>query len=78
MFTAAFWVDAFERAVKTFAQTALSALGANAVDILHTDLTGALSLGAGAALVSVLMSLGSERLGNAGTASATRSVEPTH
>lgn len=78
MFTAAFWVDAAERAVKTFAQSALAVIGAGSVDILTTNLTGALSVGAGAALVSLLTSLASERMGNAGTASVTRAMEPTH
>lgn len=76
-FTRAFLVDAGERAAKTFAQAALATLGAGSVDILTTNWVGALSIGAGAAIVSLLMSIGSERGGNPGTASLTKAVEPT-
>ena len=60
MFTAKFWRDATERAVKTFAQSALATLGVGAVDLVSTNWLGALSVGGGAAIVSVLMSLASE------------------
>lgn len=76
MLTKAFWIDTLERAAKTFAQSALATLGAGSVNLLHTDWVTVASIGGGAAIVSVLMSLGSERLGNEGTASATKAVEP--
>lgn len=76
MLTKEFWIDAGERAVKTFAQSALATLGAGSVNLLHTDWPTVASIGGGAAVVSLLMSLGSERFGNAGTASATKAVEP--
>ena len=76
MLTKQFWLDTLERAVKTFAQAALATLGAGSVDILSTNWVGAVSVGGGAAVVSVLTSLGSERIGNGGTASATKAVEP--
>lgn len=76
MRTKQFWIDAGERALKTFAQSALATLGAGSVDLLTTNWVGALSIGAGAAIVSLLMSLGSERGGYPGTASLTKSVEP--
>lgn len=76
MWTAQFWKDATERAVKTFAQTLAAVLGAGAVDILAVEWTSALAVSGGAALVSALTSLGSERFGNDGTASATTAVEP--
>lgn len=60
MFDGYFWKDAGSRALKTFAQSMLAALGAGQVDILNTNLLGAFSVGAGAALVSLLMSLASE------------------
>lgn len=77
MLTKQFWTDALERAAKTFAQATLATLGAGTIDILATDWTSSLSVGAGAAIVSLLMSLGSERFGNVGTASSTRAVEPS-
>lgn len=78
MLTRTFWTDTLERALKTFAQSALATLGAGSVNLLHTDWATVLGIGGGAAVVSVLMSLGSERFGNGGTASTTRAVEPTH
>lgn len=60
----AFVKDAGERAIKAFAGAVLATLGASAVDILHTDWEAALSVGGGAALVSVLMSLGSLTIAN--------------
>lgn len=66
----AFVKDMAERAVKTFAQTALTIVGANAVDVLHVDWQTVAGLGGGAALVSVLTSLASYKFGDTGTASA--------
>lgn len=60
MFTVPFWKAAAERAVKTFAQTLVVLLGASAVDILAVDWPQALSLAAGAAVVSVLTSIASD------------------
>lgn len=60
MLTGQFWADAAERAVKTFAQSALATLGAGAVDILSVNWVAVLAVGAGAAVVSVLTSLASE------------------
>lgn len=77
MRTKQFWLDALERCAKTFAQATLATLGAGSVDILTANWVGALSIGAGAAIVSLLMSIGSERGGNPGTASLTKAVEPT-
>lgn len=74
MFTSKFWRDALERAVKTFAQSALATLGIGAVDLLATNWVGALSVGGGAAIVSLLMSLASEpRHNTLSPASAVRS-----
>lgn len=68
--------DAAERAVKTFAQTLLAYFGASALDILHADWGNALSVSAGAVVLSVLTSLLSVKFGNSGTASLTTAVEP--
>ncbi len=57
MFTKAFWTGVFERGVKTFAQSAVAYLGANAVGLLHADWLGALDVAAGATVLSVLTSL---------------------
>jgi hypothetical protein len=69
-----FLLDALERMIKTFAQTVLATFGAGALNILHADWGNALSLGLGAALLSVLTSLVSIKLGGNGTASATDAV----
>ena len=74
MFSTQFWRDAIERAVKTFAQGALGTLGAGAVDLVSTNWVGALSVGGGAAIVSVLMSLASEPRG--GTLSPASAIRP--
>ena len=66
MFTRSFVIAAGERALKTFAQTALSILGAEAVDLLAADWVGVLSVAAGAAVVSLLTSIVSGRYGYPG------------
>ena len=45
------------RAVRTFAQVALTAIGSNTFQITQIDWVGVLSLAAGSALVSVLTSI---------------------
>lgn len=74
MFTKQFWIDAFERASKTFAQSLVSAP-------ITAALIGAITAGTGAelwfivlnafiaAIVSVFTSIGSIKLGTRGTAS---------
>lgn len=69
-----FLIDTAERAIKTFAQSLLAYFGAGALDVLTADWGEALSVGAGATLLSVLTSLVSIKLGNGGTASATDAV----
>jgi hypothetical protein len=68
--------DAAERSVKSFAQGVLATFGAGALDVLHADWGNALSLGLGAAVLSVLTSVGSFNVGRSGTASLTAAVEP--
>ena len=70
--TAAFWRDAAERAVKTFAEAALATLGAGALNVVTVDWIGVLSLGAGASVLSLLASVASAGLGTPGTASAVK------
>lgn len=77
MLTASFWRDATERAIKTACQSALATLGLGSVDVLAVNWVGVLSVGAGAALISVLTSIASEPVGVGGTASMTKAVEPT-
>lgn len=45
------------RAVRTFAQGTLGALGTTAVGVTQVDWVGAMSIGATAAIVSVLMAV---------------------
>ena len=72
MFSKRFWRDATERALRTFAQSALATIGVGAVNVLNVDWQGVLGVGAGGAVISLLMSLGSERFGDPGTASVQR------
>ena len=58
MWTRAFWKAAGERAAKTAAQTAAAAFGIG-TGVLDWDWSGALSVTAGAAILSVLTSIGS-------------------
>lgn len=71
MRTKKFWIDAAERAVKTAAQTALALLGTGLVGVLEVDWAQLASVSLVAALVSVLTSIGSDPLGERGTASLT-------
>lgn len=75
MFTIAFAKDAGERAVKTAAQALLSLwlVGDVAFNVLTVDWPTALGVAAGAAVVSVLMSIVSSAVGDTGTASLVRS-----
>lgn len=49
-----FWIDAFDRAVSTFAQAAVGALTAEVTGLVDVDWTGVGSIAGLAALVSVL------------------------
>lgn len=66
MFTAPFWKAAFERAVKTFAQTLAALVGANAVNVIDVEWAALLGISATAAIVSVLTSLASNKVGAPG------------
>lgn len=53
-----FWTDTIDRAVSTFAQAAVGAIGVNATGILDINLVEVASISGLAALVSLLMSIG--------------------
>lgn len=57
MLTKAFWLAAGERAVRTFAQALLAAIGVGAVAFEQVDWPLALSVAGVAALTSVLTSM---------------------
>lgn len=69
MLTYRFWQLAFERAVKTFAQSLLAVLGVSGIGLLTAPWTTALSTAGMAAILSVLMSVASEPLGEHNTPS---------
>jgi hypothetical protein len=72
-----FLLDLAERAVKTFAQVLVATFAVgDGFDVVHADWGNALSLAAGATVLSILTSVASLKLGNSGTASATTAVEP--
>ena len=57
MFTKAFWVQALERAARTFAQTAIAAVGVGTTNLFSADLKNILALSVSAAVLSLLMSV---------------------
>ena len=52
-----FWQAAGIRAIRTFAEGMLGALGSNLVGITQMDWIGAASIGASAAVISILFAL---------------------
>lgn len=69
MFSLAFLEDAAERAIRTFAQGVLGAIGAGTVSIIDVDWAQAAGIGGLAAVVSLLMSIVATGVGNRGDAS---------
>ena len=64
MFTKRFWLETFERAVKTAAQAGVLAVGmAEGFNLFALDWTNFGGIVAGGAFLSVLTSLGSEPFG---------------
>lgn len=80
MFTVPFWKDAGERALKTAAQALLSLwlVGDVALNLLAVEWGSALGVAAGAAVVSLLTSVVSAPVGDAGTASLVSSAREPH
>lgn len=69
LYSKSFWSDAFERAVKTFAQTAVALIGTQVTGILDVNWVQLVSAAGLAALVSVLTSIGSGQVGDKDSAS---------
>lgn len=59
--TKEFWTYAGERAIKTFAQTAVAYFGAGSVGLFSIDWVAFLSVSLGAALLSLLTSVASAK-----------------
>lgn len=57
IFTLGFWKQATERAVKTFAQTALALFGAGAINVLTVDWQQVVGVSLGASVLSYLTSI---------------------
>lgn len=62
MWTSKFWKAAGERAVKTFAQALVAAIGAGAAGVADVDWLQAVSVAGLAAVISVLTSIGSTQV----------------
>lgn len=56
-FSMDFWNYSMERAIKTFAQAAIAAIGTGSIGLLAIDWVNVLSLSGGAALLSLLTSI---------------------
>lgn len=67
--TVQFARELLERAIKTFAQTLVAALGVGATDFVSMPWMKGLTLAGVAALLSVLTSIASSRVGNEDSAS---------
>jgi hypothetical protein len=63
MWTKTFWKQALERALKTFAQAALALLTGDGLGVLDVDWTAVVSVGALAAVASILTSIVSAPVG---------------
>lgn len=74
MFTKTFWLDAGERALKTFAQVLLSVFAISGVTVLNADWTEALAVAATATLGSLLTSIVSSKISSTDTASLVEEV----
>lgn len=69
MFSGTFFADAFERAVRTFAQGVLGAISGGAIGLLDVDWAQAAGIGGLAAVISLLTSVVATGVGDKGTAS---------
>lgn len=57
LFTAMFWRQSLQRAIRTFAQGMLAVLGGSAFNVWSADWQNAVGVGMGAAVLSLLMSV---------------------
>lgn len=62
--TVRFWKETAERALKTAAQSALLVIGADQLDVVSADWAAIGSFAVGGAVLSVLTSVASRRLGS--------------
>jgi hypothetical protein len=76
MFEKKFLEATLERAIKTFVQTLLALLGTDAAGVLSVDILAAAQVAGSAALLSVLTSFASSKVGVAGPSLAGESTEP--
>lgn len=77
MFDQKFWESAAERAIKTFAQVFVTFVGSDVIGIYDIDFSTGFSTALGAALLSVLTSLASARMGkNPGPSLTAESTHP--
>lgn len=72
MYTRFFWLSAFERAVRTFAQALLSVLIVGETGFMDVDWQQSLSVAGVAFVASVLMSIAATGVGDHGTDSFVR------
>lgn len=76
LFTATFWLDAAERAIKTAAQTVLATVGTNVTAVTNLDWQEAGIIVGLATGFSVLTSIVSTGIGEPGTASVLNPAPP--
>jgi poly(3-hydroxyalkanoate) synthetase len=69
MFTKQFWIDATERAAKTFAQFYVTLAATQALDVFTMDWKALIGVSVGGALLSYATSLVSAQIGVKGTPS---------
>ena len=72
MWTARFWRQALERALKSAAQALILLWGADSLNVVTIDWPGAAGIAAGAVVLSLLTSIVSAPAGEPGTPSLTR------
>ncbi|AYG84251.1 hypothetical protein DWB77_06464 [Streptomyces hundungensis] len=77
LFTAAFWKATAERAIRTFAQALAAVLTAGATNLLDVHWTAAFATAGMAAVLAVLMAVGTSGLGQPGPG-LTETVGPSH
>ena len=76
MYSTNFLVAVSERAIKTFAQTLLATVGADAAGVFTASTLDAVTVAAGAALISVLTSFASASTGRTGPSLAGETTAP--